>query len=121
MNPPMVYEVTNPSAHMIKRITKIVQSIFQLLSGRPAIKSNLPIQIAVLSQLMAISLSIRSVSVISVSIAIVISVPVSIPISVGPIAIAVTIPPRTAAGSQHQTHNRRPTQDSSDPIHKASA
>jgi hypothetical protein len=27
-NPPSVYEVTNPSAHMIKRITKIVQSMF---------------------------------------------------------------------------------------------
>src|SRR5512135_2914501 len=32
MNPPIVYEVTNPSAHRIKRITKIVQSMFQLLS-----------------------------------------------------------------------------------------
>jgi hypothetical protein len=32
--PPIVYEVTNPSAHKIKRITKIVQSIFQLLSRR---------------------------------------------------------------------------------------
>jgi hypothetical protein len=31
-NPPIVYEVTNPSAHMIKRITKIVQSMLQLLS-----------------------------------------------------------------------------------------
>ena len=34
MNPPIVYEVTNPSAHMIKRITKIVQSMFQLLSQK---------------------------------------------------------------------------------------
>src|SRR6266481_8322417 len=29
MDEPIVYEVTNPSAHMIKRITKIVQSMFQ--------------------------------------------------------------------------------------------
>jgi hypothetical protein len=41
MNPPIVYEVTNPSAHMIKRITKIVQSMFQLLSGYKPITSNL--------------------------------------------------------------------------------
>lgn len=34
MKPPIVYEVTNPSAHMIKRITKIVQSMVQLLSDR---------------------------------------------------------------------------------------
>jgi hypothetical protein len=34
MNPPIVYEVTNPSTHMIKRITKIVQSMFQLLFYR---------------------------------------------------------------------------------------
>jgi hypothetical protein len=41
MNPPIVYEVTNPSAHMINRITKIVQSMFQLLSGYKPITSNL--------------------------------------------------------------------------------
>src|SRR5712692_2491590 len=39
-NPPIVYEVTNPSAHMIKRITKIVQSIFQLLSHRESALSD---------------------------------------------------------------------------------
>ena len=32
-NPPIVYEVTNPSAHMTKRITNIVQSMFHLISG----------------------------------------------------------------------------------------
>src|ERR1700757_1787681 len=31
-NPPSVYDVTNPSTHVLKRTTKIVQSIFQLLS-----------------------------------------------------------------------------------------
>ena len=41
MNPPIVYEVTSPSAHMTKRITKIVQSMFQLLSGYKPITSNL--------------------------------------------------------------------------------
>ncbi len=39
-NPPIVYEVTSPSAHRIKRITKIVQSIFQLLSYREPILSD---------------------------------------------------------------------------------
>src|ERR1043166_4223673 len=33
-NPPSVYEVTDPRTHMIKRITKIVQSIFELLPAR---------------------------------------------------------------------------------------
>src|SRR4026208_1989754 len=33
-NPPIVYEVTSPSAHMTKRITNIVQSMLQLLSHR---------------------------------------------------------------------------------------
>src|SRR5437016_3595507 len=38
-NPPSVYEVANPSAHMIKRITKIVQSIVQLLILRESLLS----------------------------------------------------------------------------------
>jgi hypothetical protein len=36
----MVYEVTSPSAYMINRITKIVQSMFQLLSGYKTIMAN---------------------------------------------------------------------------------
>lgn len=48
-NPPIVYEVTKPSAHMIKRITKIVQSMIQLLSGYERITSNpYPMSLAVL-------------------------------------------------------------------------
>jgi hypothetical protein len=33
MNPPSVYELADPTTHIMKRITKIVQSIFDLLSG----------------------------------------------------------------------------------------
>lgn len=36
MNPPIVYPLTNPRSHSIIRITKIVQSMFILLSGLAA-------------------------------------------------------------------------------------
>ena len=43
-NPPIVYEVTNPSAHRIKRITKIVQIMFQLLSRAETTAPDFPIR-----------------------------------------------------------------------------
>ena len=125
-NPPIVYEVTNPSAHMIKRITKIVQSMFQLLSYFFLIN--------LLFGLLAISFQILPISPWVPSIPVVIAIPVpisilalvssSIPvISIGTIVAPVipAISPRTATGCQHENQHCRPTDDSSESVHNASS
>ena len=56
MNPPMVYDVTNPRAHMIKRITKIVQSMFNsFLENQPCRVPALTGQFLALDHLQVIS------------------------------------------------------------------